>query len=422
MREIVAEFHTRMARFDSGERFPLVLDKRGIPLCDPALYLANERELAVNTLDSKARTIAMVHNFLRAYGIDLRARLADGHVLDYAETSALRHYIRTVGSRSRMIEARRNPEHSKRAAKGREIVAGQEWHRRRLRAADYLGWLVDRVKTELRVAPHQSIRIEKELAKAVLIISDGAGPATAGDQAALSPEQWPILLEAIRPGSGTNPFAERHQFRNFALIATYWENGLRRSEAMGLQVEDLSAAGDQPTLKLVYRPDDPDETRARPPGLKTMPRAVPITPILHGVLWEYINLHRRQIPSNKGHKDAMRRLRSNPFIFVSSRGSPLSLSSVQKIFDTLRMRTAGLPVNLSPHALRRTWNDMFTEMRGESLGPRETELREFLMGWVRGSPQTARYARGSTQREAHQAIVEMQQQWMSRWEALRNES
>jgi hypothetical protein len=38
MREIIPEFHTRMVRFRNGERFPVVLDRRGLPLCEPVFY------------------------------------------------------------------------------------------------------------------------------------------------------------------------------------------------------------------------------------------------------------------------------------------------------------------------------------------------------------------------------------------------
>lgn len=423
MREIVAEFHTRMARFDSGERFPLVLDKRGLPLCEPTFYLATERDLAVNTLESKARTFAMVHNFLQAYGIDLRIRLRDGRVLEYAEASALRHHLRTVGRRSEAIRARQSLRRSDPTVQESKIVQVHEWHRRRVRAARYLEWLVDRLRHELELTADLSTRVEKEIDKAKLIIADGSPPRTTRDQLALAPEQWPILLDAIRPGSDTNPFPKIEQFRNFALIITFWENGLRRSEVLGLKDEDLSAAGMPPALELVRRPDYRDETRARAPGLKTMPRTVPITPILHGVLTDYLALHRRKLEGvfrARGDKQALRRLKSNPYIFVSSQGRPLSFSSVQRIFDTLRMRTPGLPVNLSPHALRRTWNDMFTEMRSEALGPREARLREFLMGWVSGSSQAESYARRSTAREAGRAILELQTAWNARWEALKN--
>ena len=62
---------------------------------------------------------------------------------------------------------------------------------------------------------------------------------------------------------------------------------------------------------------------------------------------------------------------------------------------------------------------MFTELGQEQLGPRETQIREYLMGWVRGSRQAGHYARLSTQREAARAIREMQSEWMTRCEEMK---
>jgi len=419
MREIIPEFTVKFTRFGSGERFPVLLDKRGLPLCEPISYFQSKRRLAASTLESKARILAMVHNFLRAYDIDIEKRVLEGRVLDYAEASALRDYMRSIGRRTEAIRTRRKREDPK--APTKDVVELHEWYRRRVCAASYLEWLTDVLKNKLTVPPQVCERIGVEIKKTKTLIVDDSKPRDNPAPAALSPEQGLVLLGAIRPGSETNPFPEVHQLRNFALIATYWENGLRKSEVLALKCEDLSAEGEPPTLALVSRPNDPDETRARPASVKTMPRPVPITPILHGVLTEYINRSRRLTQGAlqaRGDKAALKRFKSNPYIFVSSQGSALSSSSVHKIFDTLRMRTTDLPVHLSPHALRRTWNDMFTELcRDTATGPRETILREFLMGWVRGSPQAARYTRQSTQREASRVILEMQQEWMERREA-----
>jgi integrase len=172
---------------------------------------------------------------------------------------------------------------------------------------------------------------------------------------------------------------------------------------LGLKGPDLSPQHAPPTLRLERHPGDHEDSRARPPSVKTMPRIVPTTPLLHSVLWEYMNVHRRKLEISfrkRGDKAALRRLKSHSYIFVGSQGAPLSLSGVYKIFETLRMRTGGLQVTVTPHALRRTWNDIFTELGRETLGPREAQIREYLMGWVRGSKQPAHYARLATQREA----------------------
>ncbi len=420
MREVIAGYQVKIARFRTGERFPVLLDGDGLPLSEPLSYLACKRHLAVNTLEGKARTLALVHGFIKAYGIDLRARVLEGRVLEYAEATALRDHVRRIGKRTEAIYTRRKCEDAKTRTK--DTVEAHEWHRRRWCAAEYLEWWVNGLVHDLKLSSDDYKRVVGEVEKAKLLIVDGGRPAAKATPTALTPEQRSILLDAIRPGSETNPFPEAFQFRNFALIATYWETGLRRSEVLGLKHLDLSAPGVPPTLKLVRRPNDPDETRARTASVKTIPRQVPITPLLHAILGEYIARHRRLVEVElraKGDKDGLRRFKSNPYIFVSTLGSALSVSSIHKVFETLRMSTTGLPIDLSPHVLRRTWNDMFSELsRKTGMGPREAELRELLMGWVPGSAQSVRYARQSTEREANCAILGLQQQWTTSWKSF----
>ncbi|MGY3505199.1 tyrosine-type recombinase/integrase [Bradyrhizobium sp. USDA 4471] len=416
MREIVSQHRPKIVRFASGERLPVVFNRRGIPLWQSISYLADKRDLALNTLDAKARTIAMVHDYLDADGVDLASRLMDGRVLGHEEIAALAGHLRKVGRRTERIQTRQHAQ--VRQPPSGHIVGNEEWLRRRLCAIDYLEWLARRVRSTLALPLAQRTAIDNELAKARKFISAGALRSRRA-QPALSMQEILVLCDAIRPGSETNPFAPLDQFRNFALVLTYCETGLRRSEPLGLKHDDLSPDGTPPSLKLECRPHDPKDPRARPPSLKTMPRTVPITPMLHAVLHEYVVRHRRLIESSlreRGDRETLRRFKSNPYIFVSSRGSPLSLSSVYNIFEALRMRVPGLPVSLSPHALRRTWNDLFSELRGEELGPKESEIREFLMGWVRGSPQSAGYRRRWTEREASQAIIDMQRDLMDRRE------
>jgi integrase len=416
LRDVVPEFRVKMVRFESGERFPLVLDRRARPLRDPVFFFRTQRSYATNTLEGKARTVAMVYSFLDAHGIDLRERLRQGRVLDGDEASDLTDHLRTIGRRTETIRARGRSKHPEIFVP--EIVGAHEWNHRRWRAVEYLAWLAKRIRDELGLTAIERASVSDELLRLESLVKEKRRPPNNPPPVALSGKQGILLLETILPLAAANPFPENLRFRNFVLVYAYFETGLRKSELLGLKTEDLSQPGEPPTLKLKRRPNDPEEIRARPPGLKTMPRTVPITPVLHALLAHYVSEDRRktEFPLRKrGDKTALRRFKSHRFMFVSATGTPLSPSGVQKIFETLRMRTPGLPVNLSPHALRRTWNDTFTELGQERLGPRGTQIREYLMGWVMGSRQPGHYARLSTQRAAATAVREMQSEWIVRW-------
>jgi hypothetical protein len=80
MREVVPAFRVKMVRFSGGERFPVLLDRAGMPLGEPVPYLWRRRSegRAVNTLESNAQALAMVHDFLLANDIDFRLRVPEG--------------------------------------------------------------------------------------------------------------------------------------------------------------------------------------------------------------------------------------------------------------------------------------------------------------------------------------------------------
>ncbi|MET4717148.1 integrase [Bradyrhizobium japonicum] len=413
------EFHVKMVRFESGEHFPLILGRDGVPLREPVFFFEKDRHFAFNTLDGKARVVAMVHDFLQERGIDLRGRVRQGLVLKILEATSLKNRLRAIGPRTVLIRERQ--QQKTRATPKIPIVGGHEGSHRRRRAAQYLKWSSERIRDELGLPVAERESVKSELAKLKELLVDQAKSMAQPLLPALSMEQSFVLLDAIRPESPTNPFPSQ-QFRNFVLLLAFWETGLRKSEILGLEVGDLSPTGVPPTLKLVRRPNYKKDTRARPAALKTMPRTVPITPVLHACLAYYINEHRRKIEftlRDQGDKAGVKRFKSHAFIFVGARGAPLSSSGVQKIFATLGMRIRELPAQFSPHALRRTWNDLFTELSAERLGPRETQIREHLMGWVRGSRQSAHYAMRTTQRQAAEVVQQMQRDWVARWKEMK---
>ncbi|MBR0950336.1 site-specific integrase [Bradyrhizobium canariense] len=404
-----------MVRFESGELFPAILDRSGVPLREPVFFFEKERHFAFNTLDAKARVVAMVHDFLQERGIDLRDRVRQGLLLQVLEATSLGKRLRSIGPRTDLIRERQ--QQKTRSTPKIPIVGGHEWSHRRRRTVQYLKWLSERICDELRLPVAERESVKAELAKLNELLVDQAKSMAQPVLPALSMEQGFALLDAILPDLPANPFPSQ-QFRNFVLILAFWETGLRKSEILGLEVGDLSPTGSPPTLKLVRRPNYKKDTRARPAALKTMPRTVPITPVLHACLVHYINEHRRKVEfalRDQGDKAGVKRFKSHAFIFVGARGAPLSCSGLQKIFATLGMRIPELPAQFSPHALRRTWNDLFTELSAERLGPRETQIREYLMGWVRGSRQSAHYAMRTTQRQAAEAVQQLQRDWVARW-------
>jgi integrase len=91
------------------------------------------------------------------------------------------------------------------------------------------------------------------------------------------------------------------------------------------------------------------------------------------------------------------------------KGMPLSLSSMNKLFVTLRSRVPELPADLTPHQLRRSWNTTFSNAmdRKGVPGEQEAKFRAHLMGW-RSEDSARPYLRRTIRRRSNEALREMQ--------------
>ena len=213
------------------------------------------------------------------------------------------------------------------------------------------------------------------------------------------------LKGVIRPDHPENPWAADVRERNGLMVLMLWSLGIRRGELCALQTSDLRLSADRAFLSIVRRPNNAADKRREKPGVKTLGRELMVDPELAKLLHAYILGERRRHPAARRH----------PFVFVSSAdGAPLTLSSVNKFFQVLR-RVPGLPNDLSPHVLRHTWNDAFSEAsdrasphRTDVEKAKEERMRTYLMGWSANSTMAGRYSRRWTEEAANKRSLELQ--------------
>lgn len=128
--------------------------------------------------------------------------------------------------------------------------------------------------------------------------------------------------------------------RNRLIVHLLSHLGMRLGELLELKVSDLQGA----SMFILLQPDVPDDPRKYAPSRMTRARKLPTYPGLQ-VQWFDYALIRGKLPGALKH----------PFLLVNQRdGSPLSSRAVTRIFSELR-QVEGLPSNLTPYHLRRTW-------------------------------------------------------------------
>ena len=113
-------------------------------------------------------------------------------------------------------------------------------------------------------------------------------------------------------------------------------------------MSDVNVKGRQPSLTIHRRPGDVLDPRANEPAVKTLGRKIPLRVEIAQMLDAFIMRHRPQFPGAD----------MSPFLLFSIDGHPLSLRSVNAVFERIVECFPQFAGILSPHILRYTYNDM----------------------------------------------------------------
>lgn len=416
-----ARHAVKTLRLPDGERLPVLIDRStGCPAFYPNLYILTElRQVsaATATLVRGLREIMVLLDYLAASRICLADRIGEGRLLTIGEVDGLARHCRqsfakwtsavsattSRGSNVSRFLLGRAP---KSARAPHEVLSPTAANRIRTIHA-YLSWLV-RLRIshdDLADSTKNSLAqvVDEVLSTLWARIPPSKGRNTLGQRRGATQETVRSLVEAIGPGSSKNPWSNGFvRRRNFLIVCWLWKLGLRRGELLNIRISDVDFRTN--TVIIARRADDPDDPRRDQPRVKTRDRKLEVSSDLIAATHQYIIHERSRIPN----------ARKNSYLFVSKEGAPLSLSSLNKIFRTLRANCSELPEDFSAHVLRHTWNDSFSRVADEKGIPesREEQLRSYLMGWSPTSSTARTYTRRHVQERARQVSLSMQQKMM----------
>lgn len=401
--------------FESGERFPLLVDRRtGIPLFDPTVFTLTEfraRNRASATIEQVLRALKVFVHFCDAHEIDLTSRMLDGQLLQLGELDALAKLCRLPMSEIESVtdayatqpyaavslEAYR--------AKARDSlpeVDGDSVGVRIRYIRQFIGWLADRRVLSLSAQHPSRVALlrSKEIVESGLNarIPTGKGRNKASSRKALDKAAQDLLWKIIAVESARNPWEGRHaRLRNELIVRWFMGLGVRRGELLGVKVSDINFRSNE--VFVTRRADDPSDPRANQPNTKTADRVLPLSDDLARRTRHYIFEERRRYPAARKHA----------FLFVANGGAPLSLRGLNKIFSVLSAKHPEL-LNVFPHLLRHTNNFNFSNLADEQgMDPeKEKKTRSQLMGWSETSGTAEKYMRREIERKARDASLELQ--------------
>lgn len=420
---MAADYHVRTVTLSSGERLPVLLDRNGLPMFDPTIFVLTEargRNLASNTIGIILRSVMTFHVFLDARDIDINARLDRGDLLSLSEVEDLTRLCRSPLAQLAALPSASENTVSRvvslekvrtRIQKFSPTEVDPDVAASRLRYIRmYLVWLAAQRQSRNGSTPSLAARLSDQ-SKLVADAIDARIPHksernTLGQREGVSDEVVSELLRITDPRSPDNPWQDLHtRYRNALLIRWLLYLGLRIGEVLGVRTSDIAVYHKEITIH--RRADDPDDPRRYQPQTKTRARVLPISETLLTETQAYILNHRSLLPRAKKHS----------FLFVASRtGQPMTLATVGKLFKVLREKCPSLFEGLSGHVLRHTWNDAFSKKMEEAgvTPENECQARSYLMGWSPTSDTAAVYTRRYVRNKAKEVSLELQEQLVSK--------
>lgn len=402
-------YKIKLVRFDSGERFPILCTRQdGVPVHSATLWVLTElrtANLSTNTLYQALRSLMVLFIVLDELEIDLCANLRSGKFLTVGNIDAI------VGACKLPISEGDRKDIGSGFFVWSSSTSSQKINPatiaiRLLYIARYLDWIAtDSLLKAGAGHPHFS-GLEK-LRKLVSMSIKARIPSVqrfsnVTPREGLSEQMLSLLQQVVDPTFGQNPWSHEYvRQRNYLMIRWLLSLGVRRGELLGVKISDINFQTNE--VLIARRADDPADPRLRQPNAKTSGRLLALDAELAELTRTYVMSIRRNITGARKHE----------YLWVAGgSGKPLSLAGLNKVFVTLRQHCPELPGNLTPHLLRHTWNDLFSEEidRNDVSPTVQQKLRSRLMGWSEISGMATVYNQRHIKKKATAVSLRMQNQ------------
>ena len=386
----------------AGNELSVLVDENNHPLFWPNVFATMEfRSKSPKTLSAALRALGMFELCRESKELPSSNDLASGTTLSIHDAEALAMFLqltrpaqdeealtyaaiskRKVVRLESVRKSNTNKNNSKRYAGKLEAANRIRW------VAKYLEYLRDRsISVTSNRAEQQNLERKanvaiKRLRRLTPRVSTGTG-----DESLVGIDDDIIrhigdTLNPLNTSPQNNPFGSDFlRARNHLIWSILAETGMRREEMVKLKVDDV----DYSTHRIRIRES------------KTLPRTVPISDKTAQAFHNFIMNHWSKLQA---------KATAHGRLFIGENGSPLQNGTVNLVFSRIREGIADVPQNLTPHTLRRSWNERYSA-RIDALPtqqrPSESEelqIRNRLMGWSDRSQMGARYAKRHIQRKA----------------------
>lgn len=326
-------------KLGNESRVKLLLQDR-VPVYWPTLYILKKmRSRSPNTQQRFLSDLLVFFAWLNAEEIDLEARLKHRPEPRYLTERELASFSSKANWTKDTLDKLFSSVGLHNSAY-RQVGASQA-ETRIVTAKSYLGFLYEALGHP-DSSYEQAARMKKRMDLSVKELRP-AWYRRPTEPKGLTSEQENVLLNNLHPESEYNPWPKSKSIRvrNYLVVLLLMMLGIRRSEMLGIKLADIDYRNNR--IKIIHRPNDPDDPRLLEPNVKTNERVLPATDELMAMINWYMN-KRKEFKFFKTH----------PYLILAhgrKEGSPLSVKSVDAIFNVVK-KTFPVMKGVTPHSLR----------------------------------------------------------------------
>ena len=410
-----------IATFADGERFPLLLQEDGVPHAMATLFVTTQMRnasKAPNTILAALGAVRGLLSWAEGRHFHLEQRFLNRSFLTNAEIESLRvatqlrHGVsqaRASGissSRPKVVPLQRRVEGARAIATMSGATVNPNTYYARLGyIAQYLRWLGNHLlESSSRSSLAGKRALERMIEQLLASRPQARHRSPVSARRGLDAESQVVLADLVEPASSVNPFSVAVQVRNALIIHLLGELGIRAGELLALKVSDFDFQRNE--VVITRRHGDPTDPRVNQPVVKTLDRRLPLNETLAREVFDYVLNERCRYRVAKRHAFLLVTHQSGPYC-----GQPLSAKGLAKICGLLRRAEPDHLALLSPHILRHTANDRFSELMDAQRvrDPNEEKMRSYWMGWREGSGAAATYTRRHIEGKAKEAALKLQE-------------
>lgn len=385
----------------TGAMMSVLIDDNNQPLFWPNVFATtNYRRGSSKTLSDVLRAIGMFELWSSVDGRTGSMDLASGQTFEMHEAESLSGFLClkrpaqdedvkiSIGQAQKKITRLEKVRKSENQLDLENSYATRVESANRIRwVAKYLDYLCNKGVTALKDSGDRK-SFESMTKRAIDRLRDraprGGSYAFNPSLVGIDKEQINYISEVLNPAnkSPLNPFkTDFLKARNYFIWRLAVDTGMRRQELMELRCDDIDINSFRVSIRVS----------------KTTPRTVPIGQATADAFYEFIMNHWSKVSSDTT---------KHGYAVIAQTGSHLKVDTLNAIINCIRSKIPGAPDYLTPHTLRRTWNEQFNELidsiplEKRPSPPEETRIRNQLQGWSTESQMGARYAARHINRKA----------------------